>query len=118
MKSMGAGIILRNTAKIIERQILFGSIKNINLNQKELIMNKILNKKKSYILMPEDRILRVWNVVMIVLMGYVVSFVPFNICFESSVSTEMTLVSYIDIIVDVLFFVDIIINFLSSYDDP
>ena len=32
MKSMGAGIILRNTAKITERQILYGSIKNINSN--------------------------------------------------------------------------------------
>jgi hypothetical protein len=55
---------------------------------------------------------------MMFLMAYVVSFVPFNICFDESVTTEMTLVKYIDVVVDIFFFIDIIINFLSAYDDP
>ena len=118
MKSMGAAIVLRNTAKIIERQVLYGSVKNINSNQAELIKNKILSKRRSWILMPDHPFLRFWNMVMIVLMAYVVSYVPFNICFDQSISTELTLTGKIDIIVDILFFVDILVNFVSAYDDP
>ena len=55
---------------------------------------------------------------MLVLMSYVVSFVPYNICFNKSVTNEMTLVKYIDAVVDIFFFIDIIINFISAYDDP
>ena len=69
-------------------------------------------------MLPDHPFIKFWNLIMIILMGYVVSFVPFNICFDQSISTEMTTAGIIDIIVDILFFVDIIVNFLSAYDDP
>lgn len=68
--------------------------------------------------MPDHAIIKMWNNVMIVLMCYVVSLVPYNICFDQSISTEMTTTGYIDIAVDILFFIDIIINFMSAFDDP
>lgn len=69
-------------------------------------------------MLPDHPFIKFWNVVMIILMGYVVSYVPFGICFDHSISTGMTLSGFIDIIVDILFFIDIIVNFLSAYDDP
>lgn len=50
---------------------------------------------------------------MIFMLLYVASYVPFSICFDS----ESAFGNTIDIIVDVYFFVDILINFVSAYED-
>ena len=56
---------------------------------------------------------------MIFMLGYVATLVPYHICFGAN-DTEAgyTFTGIIEIIVDFLFFVDIIVNFLSAYDDP
>ena len=69
--------------------------------------------------MPDDPIKRFWNILMIFLLFYVASWVPVAICFQESNTTDiLTAGEVFDIIVDVLFFMDILINFLSSYEDP
>lgn len=69
--------------------------------------------------MPDDPIKRFWNILMIFLLFYVASWVPVSICFLDSNNTGViTPAEVFDYIVDILFFIDIIINFLSSYEDP
>jgi hypothetical protein len=68
--------------------------------------------------MPDDTIKKVWNILMIFLLFYVATWVPVNICFNQETSEEMTTVDWIDMFVDILFGIDILINFLSSYEDP
>lgn len=71
------------------------------------------------VFMPDDPIKRVWNILMIFLLFYVASWVPIAICFgETNTSGVVTPGEIFDYIVDILFFIDIIINFLSSYEDP
>ena len=50
---------------------------------------------------------------------YVSSYVPYNVCFSSNESiADNQLIVLIDRVVDILFFIDIIVNFISSYEDP
>ena len=55
---------------------------------------------------------------MIILLAYVATIVPFNICFNLDYTEEMSTMDMIDIIVDILFAIDIVINFISAYEDP
>jgi len=72
-----------------------------------------------FVLMPEDTIKKVWNILMIFLLLYVASYVPFSICFDNRLpSAPMESMDYVDVAVDLLFTIDIVINFLSSYEDP
>ena len=68
--------------------------------------------------MPDDTFKRVWNIIIIVLLIYVATYVPVSICFnQSGPGEETTLIEIIDYIVDFLFAIDIVVNFLSSYED-
>lgn len=58
---------------------------------------------------------RYWNILMIFLLIYVVSWVPVSICFYSDPSDNDAMVSTI---VDAAFLIDIFINFISAYEDP
>jgi hypothetical protein len=70
------------------------------------------------VLLPDDPIKRFWNVLMIFLLIYVATVVPFVICFsETNTTGIMTYAEIFDIIVDCLFLIDIFINFISAYED-
>ena len=43
---------------------------------------KILEKKSSLVLMPDDLFKRVWNIIIIILLFYVATYVPVSICFN------------------------------------
>ena len=74
-------------------------------------------KKSKYVLMPDEPFKRYWNVLMIFLLIYVATYVPFDVCFNDN-SEVMDASDYLDIIVDFLFTIDILVNFMSSYEDP
>ena len=69
-------------------------------------------------MLPDNKFKRGWNVIMILLLAYVATFVPFNICFNLDFTGELSTMDIVDAIVDILFAVDIVINFLSTYEDP
>ena len=55
---------------------------------------------------------------MIILLIYVVSYVPFAICFVESDPNEMSGAQIFDLCVDGFFLCDIIIQFISAYENP
>lgn len=56
---------------------------------------------------------------MIILLIYVVSYVPISISFvEVSPDDELDLAGWVDIIVDYIFGCDMFVNFISAYEDP
>ena len=56
---------------------------------------------------------------MIFLLLYVASYVPYSICYvDKSPDEPYNFEDYFDLWVDLMFAVDIVINFLSAYDDP
>jgi hypothetical protein len=77
-----------------------------------------MEKRSKFILMSDDPFKRFWNVLMIILLIYVATYVPYDICFDPSEGEgEWTTIRIFDLFVDFLFLIDILVNFLSSYDD-
>lgn len=62
-------------------------------------------------ILPDHRLKGIWTGVVIVLLIYTAIFVPFKIAFHLE---ETQALSVVDTVVDVLFFIDIIVNFLSA----
>ena len=100
-----------------QRVINYGTTKNIN-NSAGDAEKKILEGKSKFILLPDDNIKKFWNILMIFLLFYVATWVPYNICFNTSTDEEMSAGDWIDLFVDFLFGIDILINFISAYEDP
>ena len=56
---------------------------------------------------------------MIVLLGYVAIWLPIAVCFgKPNISDTIKPGDVVDTIVDILFGIDICLNFISAYDDP
>ena len=100
----------------VDSSVDYGTTKNIN-NSTSDVEKKLLQGKSKFILMPDDNLKKFWNILMIFLLFYVATLVPYNICFDVSSEEGYEWIETVDLIVDALFFIDIIINFLSSYED-
>jgi hypothetical protein len=81
LKSLGASQIRRVFLKLHERVINYGTTKNINTQAVDL-EKKILEKKSGLVLMPDDMFKRIWNIIIIILLIYVATYVPVSICFN------------------------------------
>ena len=68
--------------------------------------------------MPDDAFRRFWNILMIVLLIYVVTYVPISICFVDGASEGVNAGQILDQIVDIFFAMDLFIAFISAYEDP
>ena len=66
-----------------------------------------------YIIMPDSKFKTFWNIAVIVLLAYTSTFVPFQVAFVDQDSSFEIFLNYL---VDILFGVDIIVNFLSAYE--
>jgi hypothetical protein len=62
--------------------------------------------------MPESNAKIIWNLIMIILLIYTATFVPFRTAFIDEVSPLFEMFEYS---VDALFFIDLFVNFLSAY---
>lgn len=115
---MGSSLIKRVFAKLHKKVVNYGTTRNINRSRAD-IEKKILQGKPMIVLMPDDLFKRFWNIIMIFLLAYVATYVPYGICFvQKPPGSPMETDDYIDLGVDGLFGIDIIVNFLSSYEDP
>lgn len=63
--------------------------------------------------MPNGTFKMVWNIVIMIILAYTSIFVPYQIAF---LDEESMFLRALSIIIDVLFFCDIIINFISAYE--
>jgi uncharacterized protein YeeX (DUF496 family) len=61
--------------------VSFGTTKNINRTRQD-IEKKILDQKPKIVLLADDPFKRFWNILMIFLLVYVATYVPFGICFS------------------------------------
>lgn len=103
--------------KLHQRVIEFGTTKNIDINR-DILAKRIVDTRNRFILLPEDPFKRFWNVLIIMLLMYVATYVPYDICFApGGDGKEWTSIKIFDLFVDFLFFIDIFVNFLSSYDN-
>ena len=72
-------------------------------------------KPALYIIMPTNKFKVGWNVVIIMLLAYTSTVVPFQVAFVDIDGFFTVILNYI---IDILFGIDIIINFFSAYEHP
>jgi potassium voltage-gated channel Eag-related subfamily H member 8 len=100
-----------------QKVIKYGSTKNLN-KKKDHLIQKILMKKQWFILMPDGQFKKYWDIIIVFLLFYVAILMPFNVCFIRAIpGAGMTTQDKFDIGIDFLFGVDIIVNFISAYED-
>ena len=66
-----------------------------------------------FILMPDSQIISAWNIIMMLLLLYTATYVPFKTAF---IEESPEYVNNIEFAIDSLFFVDLAVNFLSAYE--
>ena len=64
--------------------------------------------------MPTSKFKTVWNLLVILLLGYTSTVVPFQVAF---IDEDTSFAAFINYLIDVLFGLDIIVNFFSAYED-
>jgi hypothetical protein len=69
--------------------------------------------------MPDTVFKTLWNVLIIIMLVYTATLAPFRIAFyDDSGSFWSQFYNYFDTFVDLVFGIDIIVNFISAYEKP
>ncbi|CDW85707.1 UNKNOWN [Stylonychia lemnae] len=106
-KAIGAVKIIYTFRELNMDLYLYGSNKKHEFSFKE-------RKPYPFIVMPNTKISNVWNIVMMFLMLYTATYIPYKTSFIDETST---LVNNIELAIDSLFMWDLIMNFISAYED-
>ena len=81
LKSVGSAQIKRVFLKLHERVVNYGTTKNINTASASDMEKKILESKPDIVLLPDNPFKKVWDVLMIFMLIYVIAYVPYAISF-------------------------------------
>ena len=87
----------------------------INGSKKD-VKEELIKKSCPFIILPNSRFKFFWNVVIILMLLYTATYMPYQICFIDESSTGFMLA--FEYLIDALFFLDIFINFISAYEKP
>ena len=71
------------------------------------------SKPQWYIVMPNSKFKTLWNLIIILMLGYTSTVVPFQVAFVDVDSFSTVIFNYT---VDILFGIDILVNFFSAYE--
>ena len=64
-------------------------------------------------MLPDSKVLSAWNIVMMLLLIYTATYIPYKTAF---IEDSSPLVNSIEFSFDCLFFVDVFMNFLTAYE--
>ena len=108
-KVKGAVLIIDRFKALSRRIYLFGTSKKLKF---------AIEEERSvpwYIMLPESRARFIWNMMVIFLLMYTATLVPYRTVFIED--EQVGFLFYFDIIVDFLYFSDLIVNFFMAYED-
>lgn len=71
-------------------------------------------KRQPWIILPDTKFSRVWNVVIMVLLCYTATFLPISVAFYDVDPPALTI---FELFIDALFFIDVYVNMVSAYVD-
>ncbi len=108
IKAIGGARIVRRFSELSEFITIFGASKKIDLDIEEEIVPLPI------VLMPENPIKMFWNFVIMLLLIYTATFVPYRTAFIDEAPEELLDWEWC---VDALFMFDLIVNFISAYED-
>lgn len=113
-KAKGANIILNRFRGMKTKILLFGVQQLVD---KQNFENELKQQKKQnhpLLLLPNTKFKIIWNLIIVALLLYTATYVPYRVSFidgDSSLAFQI-----FENTIDVLFFFDIIVNFLSAIE--
>ena len=107
-KARASAMIIRILNDLNREIYLYGRQKNVD---DDYFLHK--HKPLWFVLMPDNKLKMVWNIVVMMLLMYVATYVPYKIAFIEETSTFMW---WFELVIDVLFVIDIPVNFISAYE--
>lgn len=97
-----------------EQTTVISDIEHTLFIQDEKLRQLPENSQKRWIIYPDDSLKVSWDFLMLLLIIYSITFVPYKVAFWES---ETDFSSGVDLTIDTLFFIDIIVTFFSAYID-
>ena len=70
-----------------------------------------------YIIMPSSRTRTIWNFVVLWLLVYTATLVPYRTAFIEKEDERSNFLPMFDVFVDIMYIVDLILNFFMAYED-
>jgi hypothetical protein len=107
-KARGAVHVINTFGDLNRRIYLHGSTKKL-----EALENEERLRPLPCILLPESKVLSSWNIIMMLLLLYTATYIPYKTAF---IEESSDMVNNIEFAIDSLFFVDVFINFVSAYE--
>jgi len=114
-RAKGGALVVQLFMDIHKEVLKYGTTKNLMADAKELQVHARKGGLGNCLILPESKFKTIWNMIIIVLLIYTGSYVPYKIAF---IDEDTKGVQYFEYLVDILFFFDIIINFFSATEDP
>lgn len=113
LRAHGGGIILRKFSEVHRNLLIFGTTKNINFdpNENERYAYK---RRARLIILPESRLMRSWNIIIMLLLIYTATFLPLRTAF---MDVDPPGLFESELFIDALFFCDVYMNFVTAYVD-
>ena len=108
-KVKGAVLVIDRFKSLSRRIYLFGTSKKLKFTIEEE------RQLRCYIILPTSRVRMVWNLIVFFLLMYTATLVPYRTIFIEDEGTSFLF--YFDMFVDLLYFIDLILNFLMAYED-
>lgn len=109
-KVKGAVLVIDRFKSLSRRIYLFGTSKKLKFTIEEE------RPIQCYIILPTSRVRMIWNLIVFFLLMYTATLVPYRTIFIDS-EEKFTFLFYFDALVDLLYFVDLILNFFMAYED-
>ena len=114
LRARGGAILLKNFYRLHKKILKQGTTRN--LFGEKVVKDRLAQKKKMrFLIFPESRFKIIWNLVIIALLLYTAIFVPYKVAFIHE--KDGIVGQLFEYTVDLLFGVDIFVNFMSVYED-
>lgn len=111
VKAKGASLINLKFEGLKRRMYLFGTSTKLKF---EIGPE---DKVGWYIIMPQSRVRTVWNFVVLWLLGYTATIVPYRTAFIEREDETNNFLPMFDIFVDFMYTVDLVLNFFMAFED-
>jgi hypothetical protein len=113
MRAHGGGIILRKFSEMHRNILIFGTTKH-NFYDPNSAERYAYKERLPCILLPDSKFTRFWNIIIMILLIYVATFLPIRTAFFDSDPPGLF---EFELLIDVLFFIDVYVNFVTAYID-
>jgi hypothetical protein len=72
--------------------------------------------KVKLLILPDSTFKKYWDLILVLVMIYICTFFPYRICFRNNLDDFFDVYFWFELIIDIIFFLDIFITFITTVD--